>query len=95
MEERSWHDTVIINGLLTELCTWMLIYTEGANLRHTTEMLWFLHWCLLHSPGLEELWLESLPEQPPAEIRDVRVKLRNEYQVSVLGELMSQLIGLP
>jgi hypothetical protein len=35
--------------LLEELSLFFLMYSEGANLRHTPEALWFLFWCLRNS----------------------------------------------
>ena len=35
--------------LLEELSLYFLMYSEGANLRHTPEVLWFLFWCLRNS----------------------------------------------
>ena len=35
--------------LLEELALYFLMYSEGANLRHTPETLWFLYWCLRNS----------------------------------------------
>jgi hypothetical protein len=35
--------------LLEELSLYFLMYSEGANLRHTPEALWFLFWCLRNS----------------------------------------------
>jgi hypothetical protein len=35
--------------LLEELALWFLMYSEGANLRHVPEALWFLYWCLRNS----------------------------------------------
>lgn len=35
--------------LLEELSLWFLMYSEGANLRHTPEAMWFLYWCLRNS----------------------------------------------
>ncbi len=35
--------------LLEELALYFLMYSEGANLRHTPEALWFLFWCLRNS----------------------------------------------
>jgi hypothetical protein len=35
--------------LLEELALYFLMYSEGANLRHTPEALWFIFWCLRNS----------------------------------------------
>lgn len=36
--------------LLEELSLYFLVYTEGANLRHTPEALWLIFWLLRNSP---------------------------------------------
>ncbi len=35
--------------MLEELALWFLLYSEGANLRHVPETLWFLYWCMRNS----------------------------------------------
>lgn len=35
--------------LLEELALWFLLYSEGANLRHVPEAMWFLYWCMRNS----------------------------------------------
>lgn len=35
--------------LLEELALWFLLYSEGANLRHVPETMWFLYWCMRNS----------------------------------------------
>ena len=44
-----FHDSRVVNGLLCELSLWMLIYTESCSMRHTSELMWFIYWCLSHS----------------------------------------------
>lgn len=34
---------------LADLALYFLLYSEGANLRHMPECLWFLFWLLQHS----------------------------------------------
>lgn len=52
----SYNEPSLVHGLLCELSLYFLQYTEGANLRHTPEALWFLFWCANTSAEMEALW---------------------------------------
>ncbi|KAJ9530827.1 hypothetical protein QJQ45_028727, partial [Haematococcus lacustris] len=52
------------HACLTQLALYHLMWVEGANLRHMGEVLWFLHWTLLHSPAVTEYACSS--RHPPS-----------------------------
>lgn len=79
----------VVCGLLSELALYFLIYTEASSMRHAPELLWFLYWCLSHSDVMRDLWLRDTPDHYP-NIRQVRVRLRNEHQ-ALIRELQTQL----
>ncbi|GIL42993.1 hypothetical protein Vafri_805, partial [Volvox africanus] len=71
-------DREVVQLLLSELALYFLLYSEGANLRHTPELMWFLFWSAVHSPNMERLWREGLrPEQQPNNARQRRLAMRN------------------
>ncbi|EFN56001.1 hypothetical protein CHLNCDRAFT_145389 [Chlorella variabilis] len=78
--------------LLEELSLYFLMYSEGANLRHTPEALWFLFWCLRNShekqmqitvPPPSDARSASYIARTPELAKDLmklRIHLRNKYQ---------------
>jgi hypothetical protein len=61
------------------------VCSEGANLRHIPELLWFLFWAANHSPAMEALWQAGLPT-PPAGLHRRRAHLRTNLQVCTAGQ---------
>lgn len=57
-----FHDSRVVNGLVSELALWFLIYTESSSMRHTSELMWFIYWCCAHSYVMAEFWHRDLPE---------------------------------
>jgi hypothetical protein len=77
--------------LLEELALYFLMYSEGANLRHTAEALWFLYWCLRNSHE-RQMQITSPPpsdsrsaayiahnKELAMDIMKLRIHLRNKY----------------
>ncbi|GIL42941.1 hypothetical protein Vafri_764, partial [Volvox africanus] len=95
LEMTRWADSAALNGLLSELALYFLLYSEGANLRHTPELMWFLFWSAVHSPNMERLWREGLPnvrrEHRGAWGR--RIWLRTQFQREI-GALQAK-VGAP
>ncbi|GLC51113.1 hypothetical protein PLESTB_000467200 [Pleodorina starrii] len=82
LETSRWADGSAVNGLLSELALYFLLYSEAANLRHTPELMWFLFWAAVHSPAMERLWRGGLP-YVQGEARGAwgrRVLLRTHFQ---------------
>ena len=42
----SYSDTKVMNGLLSELALYFLIYTEVSSIRHCPELILLIFWCV-------------------------------------------------
>ncbi|PSC69540.1 Callose synthase 5 [Micractinium conductrix] len=81
--------------LLEELALWFLLYSEGANLRHVPEALWFLYWCLRNSHEKQMQITVPAPSDPRSaayiartpelakDLMKLRIHLRNKYQKQI------------
>jgi hypothetical protein len=91
-ELRKQGEAVEWEYLLEELALYFLMYSEGANLRHTPEALWFIFWCLRNSYDRQLQITVPPPSDPrsaakvactPELARDLmkqRIHLRSKYQ---------------
>lgn len=77
------------NAALLDLCLYFGLWTEAANLKHTPELMWFLFWCMRHSTNFLQLEQHRCPSpwdlEPAARsdlklLRDLRIRVRNEYK---------------
>ncbi len=75
-------DPQLIHAMLCELSLYFLMYTEGANLRHTPELVWFLFWCANTGTQMEALWGAGPPYVVP-NARTRRVAMRNAFQLEI------------
>lgn len=79
--------------LVCELALYMLIWTEGANVRHMSEVICFLFWCCCHTRKFIDLSSAAVTEEslrlklemgprhlPDASLRDWRVYCRNVHE---------------
>lgn len=77
--------------LLEELGLWFLLYSEGANLRHVPETMWFIYWCLRNShekqmqitvpPPTDARSAANIAQSPELskDLMKLRIHLRNKY----------------
>jgi hypothetical protein len=76
------HDSLlVVQGLLSELSLYFLLYSEAANLRHMPEALWFVFYTMSHAPEMGKMWEASLVV-PLTDAREARIEIRNSLQVS-------------
>ncbi|KAL4451723.1 hypothetical protein ABPG75_007385 [Micractinium tetrahymenae] len=81
--------------LLEELALWFLLYSEGANLRHVPEAMWFLYWCMRNShekqmqitvpPPTDQRSAAFIARSPDLakDLMKLRIHLRNKYQKQI------------
>lgn len=81
LSRSDFMDPLVINGLLSELALYLLIYTEGSNMRHCPEGMWFFYWCMAHSPQMEAIWRAGIPKVVHKG-RYKRIQYRNTLQVT-------------
>lgn len=74
-------DPAALNGLLSEIALYLLLYSEGSNMRHFPEGMWFFYWAMAHSPHMEAIWQGGFPRAIQG-ARDRRASIRNLQQVS-------------
>ncbi len=58
----SWAAT---HSLLSQISLFLLLWTEGANLRFMSETMWFFYWVLFHNPLFIKYCLSALTPAEP------------------------------